>query len=76
SPSSGAACMLPAPAIASCEDGTTFDAPSSCVPINSGELLKLSAAMTLTPGTCSVAGGGAATGNATPNGATSFCCAP
>ncbi|HEY1690623.1 MAG TPA: hypothetical protein VGG39_00590 [Polyangiaceae bacterium] len=76
SPSSGATCMVSTPAIESCEDGTTFDAPSACAPINTVEEVKLTANMTLTPGTCGVAGGGAPTGTATPSGATSFCCAP
>ncbi|HEY8089589.1 MAG TPA: hypothetical protein VIF09_17135 [Polyangiaceae bacterium] len=73
----GATCTIGTPAITSCIDSTTLGAPNACTALSNPDTFKLASTPTLSsPGSCSVSGGGAPAGNATPNGATSFCCAP
>jgi hypothetical protein len=75
----GGACTSPTPAIQGCisPPGGSWSAPGTCTPITGPEPVKLAGAPTLVDaGACTLTGGGAATGTATPTGATSFCCAP
>jgi hypothetical protein len=73
----GATCTIGTPAITSCIDSTTLDAPNACTALANPDTFKLASTPTLSsPGSCTVSGGGTPTGSATATGPTSFCCAP
>lgn len=77
SPPSGAVCTIAAAAISACVTTTTLNVPNACTAFVTAEPVKLVANPTLADaGSCAVSGGGAPTGSAIPNGATSFCCSP
>jgi hypothetical protein len=73
----GGACLAPSPAVTACQPASgSWDAPGTCSSITGPEEVKLAAPATLVDAGSCAASGGAPSGDATPTGATSFCCAP
>jgi hypothetical protein len=59
--------------------GSTWNAPSTCSSLTVAALVRLrqdAGLAVVSPGTCTLTGGGAPSGTASGTGATSFCCAP
>jgi hypothetical protein len=76
---SGGSCTITNPAIEACISSGTWSAPGACSSITGPEPVRLHSGATPTlvdPGTCTLTDGGAPSGTATGNGATTFCCAP